>query len=1344
LEIRALLANSTLVFPGPDGRLVYTPQADGDQIPDFSGVGYLTGNVPLPDTSGGIQVPVTQTINPGAPGVDMHDTIQNAINSVSGLTPDANGFRGAIQLAAGNYPVSGTLNITTSGVVLIGAGNDKNAGTRLEAIGTTASDARILINVTGSGSRSTVSGTTHNIQGYVPVGAKSFTVDSTSNLHVGDTVIVHRPSTTNWIHDIGMDLLTNPWTAGQRDLNSDRTITAINGNTITIDAPITNSLDPQYGGGTIYRYTWSSRISNVGLMNMYTYSDWVGSPSQPDTDTTHATGIATLDKCVNCWIENLTADNFATNVLNIGADVKWSTIDHVTIQNTSQAASNIADAPSGIGGTMGTLVLCENITLTNAYHAISAGGNVAGPNVYTNITITDPLEGALNLPHSRDETGPHQRWSTGGLFDNLSNTDWVNIRNAGNEGSGHGWQGANYVLWNVNARTDVSSPPTAQNWIIGGSGSTSEGTGIYDQRGSTVLPQSLYAKQLWDRTHEDPTVANAASATPNPLGGNTSTNLSVLGAESGLAESSLMYTWAVTSKPNGAPNPAFGGNGTNAAKNTTASNLIAGTYIFVVTIQDAGGLLATSTVIVTPIAATTINGTSNDDNIRIVRNGTFVDVLVNDPINPVLHQDYATSPELILEGQSGNDTITVDYSGGNPVPAAGLIVDGGTGTTDTLAVAGSSGADTATLVSGGTVNVNGGQFGYSAMETMTVNLGAGSDTLSVSGNSSISATSMTLNVTGGGTLAMTAGSTLPNFTDVNVTGAALDVGGTSQTIDSLNGNGVVTDNGSAATLTVGALNGSGTFSGNLTNGAGVLSLTKTGSGKLILSGSNSYSGMTTISGGVIESGNSASLVALAGAIMFNGGTLHVTGNTAASNVANKFNTNTGFAGASGAFDIDAGVTLTVGTPGGSAPLRTNGGGFHGGDFTKTGAGTLQILANCGQQDNVFHLVAGTIDLESATGLGGGDAGVQLNANSGTTLILKQDASTNFLTPISLQGAGSTMNIVIDRQTIGTGVMHSLNSFTAAGAFTLNVSAGPNVTTGVAGLTLGSVTLPGDGTFNVGANAAATVSGAISGAFAVTKTGSGTVFLNGPNTYTGATNVNAGVLQSGGSIAASSGVTVASGASFIAAATQKLTSLTIQDGGSASISPGPNKLLTTSALSINGSGRLDLADNALAVQYISASPINAIRGWIISGDSNGAWNGSGIDSTVAAANPGPHQPALGYAEATSVLAGNLFMGQIITLPAVLARYTLPGDANLDGAVNTTDFTLLAQQFNSAGAFWNQGDFNYSGNVNALDFNALATNFGQTAPSPPLETTAAMVAPTLFSDRPISDTNSDLLG
>ena len=681
----------------------------------------------------------------------------------------------------------------------------------------------------------------------------------------------------------------------------------------------------------------------------------------------------------------------------------------------------------------------------------------------------------------------------------------------------------------------------------------------------------------------------------------------------------------------------------------------------------------------------------------------------------MLHQDYATSPELILEGQDGNDSITVDYSGGNPVPAAGLIVDGGTGTSDTVSIVGSSGNDATTLSSGGSVNVNGGQFGYSNIEAMSLSLGAGADTLAASGNASISTTSMTLNITGGGTLAIATGSTLPNFADVNVTGATLDLAGTNQTIDSLNGSGIVTDNGSAATLTVGQVNGSGTFSGNLTNGTGTLSLTKVGSGKLILSGSNSFSGMTTISGGVIESGNSASLVALAGVIMFNGGTLHVTGNSVASNVPNKFTTNTGFAGTSGTFDIDANVTLTIGTPGGSAPLRTNGGGFHGGDFTKAGAGTLQILANSGQQDNVFHLTGGTIDLESATGLGGGDAGVQLNANSGTTLILKQDTSTAFLTPIDLLDAGGTMNVVIDRLTPGAAVTHSLNAFTSAGAFTLNVSAGANITSGSAGFTVGSMTLGGDGTINVAGSATTTVTGAVSGSFALTKLGTGTCFLNGSNTYTGATNVNAGTLQSNNSIATSSGVTVAGSASFIAGVTQSLTSLTINSGGSASITSGPNKLLTLSALSIIGTGKLDLANNALAVQYTTTSPLTTIKGWIVGGFSNGAWTGAGIDSSFAAANPGPHQPALGYAEASAVLSGNVFVGQTITLPAVLVRYVLPGDANLDGSVGTSDFIALAQQFAASNSLWNQGDFNYSGIVNALDFNALATNFGQPIPS-----------------------------
>ena len=94
-----------------------------------------------------------------------------------------------------------------------------------------------------------------------------------------------------------------------------------------------------------------------------------------------------------------------------------------------------------------------------------------------------------------------------------------------------------------------------------------------------------------------PTVATPAAAAPSPVTG-TSTALSVLGADAG-GEASLTYTWMVTAKPAGAGNPTYSANGTNAAKNTTATFSQAGNYTFLVTIADTGGLTATSSIGVT-------------------------------------------------------------------------------------------------------------------------------------------------------------------------------------------------------------------------------------------------------------------------------------------------------------------------------------------------------------------------------------------------------------------------------------------------------------------------------------------------------------------------------------------------------------------------------------------------------------------------------------------------------------------------------------------------------------------------------------------------------------------------
>ena len=78
----------------------------------------------------------------------------------------------------------------------------------------------------------------------------------------------------------------------------------------------------------------------------------------------------------------------------------------------------------------------------------------------------------------------------------------------------------------------------------------------------------------------------------------------MLGADDG-GESNLTYTWSATSVPSGAVAPRFNVNGSNAAKNTTATFSKAGAYTLQCTIKDAGGLSVTSSVNVTVNAVLT-------------------------------------------------------------------------------------------------------------------------------------------------------------------------------------------------------------------------------------------------------------------------------------------------------------------------------------------------------------------------------------------------------------------------------------------------------------------------------------------------------------------------------------------------------------------------------------------------------------------------------------------------------------------------------------------------------------------------------------------------------------------
>jgi hypothetical protein len=107
----------------------------------------------------------------------------------------------------------------------------------------------------------------------------------------------------------------------------------------------------------------------------------------------------------------------------------------------------------------------------------------------------------------RQEVMTQRRWATGLLLDGVRVTDTdgrptglISIANQGSRASGHGWSGANSVVWNAVAnRIVVDSPPTAHNWVVGGRATRLFGTGSFSGVGAAPAPASLYRAQLAER-----------------------------------------------------------------------------------------------------------------------------------------------------------------------------------------------------------------------------------------------------------------------------------------------------------------------------------------------------------------------------------------------------------------------------------------------------------------------------------------------------------------------------------------------------------------------------------------------------------------------------------------------------------------------------------------------------------------------------------------------------------------------------------------------------------------------------------------------------------------------------
>ena len=375
--------------------------------------------------------------------------------------------------------------------------------------------------------------------------------------------------------------------------------------------------------------------------------------------------------------------------------------------------------------------------------------------------------------------------------------------------------------------------------------------------------------------------------------------------------------------------------------------------------------------------------------------------------------------------------------------------------------------------------------------------------------------------------------------------------------------------GSAPTVTVNALGGSASVTVSAVV-AGTNGLTKAGTGKLVLSGANTFSGPATISNGTVVAQNNAALGSpSAGTTVAGGSTLELGGNlgTDALNLGSEVVTVSGTGvGGNGAL-VHTGPNTQISalqqvvlagntTVGGSQRWDMRGGtsvldmGLN--TLTKTGSNYIALVGT-----TITN--AGNIDIQQGT------LGIQTSANIG-------GSASNTVT---VQAGAAIENYLTATPQNWSLVMQGGSTFWAESSSTAseNVWAGP-------------VTLNGAVTFR--ADGVLTISNIISGASgSITKIGAFTATLAGNNTYGGTTTVSNGTLIVNGDQSAATGaVTVLSGATLGGAGSVG-GAVTISSGARLSPGSGGIGILTNTSLTLSAgsTANFEITDSSTLDQVV---------------------------------------------------------------------------------------------------------------------------------------------------------------
>jgi hypothetical protein len=467
---------------------------------DYSSAGYMGGGVSLP------AVPVAMTIGPS--GADDSAAIQAGLDAVS-QRPLQNGLRGALLLKPGAYKATKTITIAASGVVLRGSGAGMD-GTVIDLTDV----SHVFLDIRGPGKRAAVGPKATITDAYVPSGSRSFSVDDAAAFKVGDPVLVGRPVTPAWIHFMGMDTLVRDgaaqsWIAPGSVQYWERTIAALDGKRVTLDIPLSDSLDAQYvspPGASMQKYTFDGRLSQVGVESLRVTAP-VRSAAQAMDPGHGGSQLLNMTNTVDSWIKGVAGHNTVEGIHIESGSLR------ITVEDTA-----VTHDPTDYFTSSAPFDYSVNASQVLVHRSSSQGGNkifsyatqhALGPNVVLNFTGT-----------GRASIQPHQRWSTGLLLDNASGDQEgtgvnaaIAFMNRGTAGSGHGWSQGWGVAWNCTAPVFlVEQPPGSMNWGIGCKGTLSPPTGapgvtgppmpngIFESMNASVAPSSLYLAQLCERS----------------------------------------------------------------------------------------------------------------------------------------------------------------------------------------------------------------------------------------------------------------------------------------------------------------------------------------------------------------------------------------------------------------------------------------------------------------------------------------------------------------------------------------------------------------------------------------------------------------------------------------------------------------------------------------------------------------------------------------------------------------------------------------------------------------------------------------------------------------------------